>query len=156
MSRQPGRDRIETILVGVDGSPEAGRAMALAGSLAGQLGARVVAVHAVGLLDVWPEHPENHAARNSHEHVKAMLEGPWIEPLVRVGVRPRLILRDGPPSIVLLAVAEEVDADLIVVGSRGSGQASPSALGSTSAKITQRSSRPVVVVPDDRSDTESQ
>lgn len=138
---------ISTILVGVDGSAEAAQAAAFAAALANQLGAAVVAVHAVGLLDVWPEHPETHLERNSHAHVTALLEGPWIEPFTRVGVRPRLMLRDGPPSNVLLDIAEEVDADLIVIGIRGAGKAEYFALGSTTAKITQHSTRPVVVVP---------
>lgn len=138
---------ISTILVGVDGSPEARQAAAFTAMLARQLGAEVVAVHAVSLLDVWPEHPEDHLERNSHTHVTALLEGPWIEPLTLAGVQPRLMLRDGPPSIVLLAIADEIDADLIVIGIRGAGQADLFALGSTTTRITERSTRPVVVVP---------
>lgn len=44
--------RIDTILVGVDGSPESDRAAAFATILAKQIDAEIVAAHAVGLLDV--------------------------------------------------------------------------------------------------------
>jgi nucleotide-binding universal stress UspA family protein/GNAT superfamily N-acetyltransferase len=149
----PAIERIGTILVGVDGSRESIRAAEFAATLADQLGADVVAAHAVGLLDVWPEHPEVHAEHNSHQRVTALMEGQWTEPLRQGGGRsPRLVLRDGAPATVLLAIADEVGADLIVVGSRGAGQADLYALGDTSAKLTHLSTRPVIVVPAVRHD----
>ena len=54
-------------------------------------------------------------------------------------------LLDGPPTRVLLELADRIDADLIVVGSRGAGQAEVFALGDTSTKLTHRSTRPVLV-----------
>lgn len=142
--------RITTILVGVDGSPESDRAATFATTLAMQLGAEIVAAHAVGLLDVWPEHPEEGTAHNSHEHVVALMEGPWTETIRRLGVRPRIALLDGPPGRVLLELADEIDADLIVVGSRGAGQAELFALGDTSTKLAHRSARPILIVPPPR------
>ena len=139
--------RVERILLGVDGSVESSRAAAFAAVLANQLDAEVVAVHAVGLLDVWPDDATGPHGRNSHVHVSELLEGSWTELVRAAGVRLRTLLRDGPPSIVLLDTADEVNADLIVIGSRGIGQADLYALGSTTARITETSSRPVVVVP---------
>jgi nucleotide-binding universal stress UspA family protein len=142
--------RITTILVGVDGSPESDRAAAFATKLAIQLDAEIVAAHAVGLLDVWPEHPEVGNAHNSHEHVIALMEGPWTETFRRLGIRPRITFLDGPPGRVLLELADQIDADLIVVGSRGSGQAELFALGDTSTKLAHRSARPILIVPPPR------
>ena len=51
----PLEGRLTTILVGIDGSTDSDRAAAFAAKLAVQLGADVVAAHAVGLLDVMPE-----------------------------------------------------------------------------------------------------
>ena len=138
---------VRTILVGVDGSHESDRAATLAGQLAATLGAVLVAVHATGLLDVWPEHPETHGARNSHSHVDLMMRGTWTDPARQSGVEPQLILRDGPPSLVLTAVADEMDADLIIIGTRGAGSSDPFGLGSTAAKLAQRSTRPILIVP---------
>ena len=41
----------QPVVVGIDGSPSSGRALAVALELATSLGSEVVAVHAVGLLD---------------------------------------------------------------------------------------------------------
>jgi nucleotide-binding universal stress UspA family protein len=140
-------NQIATILVGVDGSPESDRAGAFAARLAIQLHAEIVAAHAVGLLDVWPEHPEAHDKPDPRAHVTTLMEGPWTDTIRQLGVRPRIILLNGPPARVLLELADQIDADLIVVGSRGVGQAELFALGDTSARLAHQSARPVLIVP---------
>ncbi|MFN8025561.1 MAG: universal stress protein [Acidimicrobiia bacterium] len=109
---------VSRIVVGTDGSPNAQRALALAASLAFACGAEVVAVHCLGLLfhptasDVEPSQPHR-------DEIRARLDGEWIAPLRDAGVAHRTELVDGSPVAVLLAVADDVDADLVVVGSRG-------------------------------------
>jgi nucleotide-binding universal stress UspA family protein len=142
--------QIATILVGVDGSEEANRAASFAARLAIQLDAEIVAAHAVGLLDIWPEHPEAHDKPDPHEHVTTLMEGPWTDTIRQLGVLPRIILLNGPPARVLLELADQIDADLIVVGSRGVGQAELFALGDTSARLAHQSARPVLIVPPPR------
>lgn len=137
-----------TIMVGVDGSPGSSNAAGFAARLASKLGARVVAVHAVGLLDVWPEHPEAHEERNDHRHVTELADGTWTQPIRDAGIEPVIVLRDGPPSHVLLDVADEYEANLLVVGTRGAGQAELLTLGGTATRLTTHSSRPTVVVPE--------
>ena len=141
-----------TILLGVDGSAASLHAAGFATDLASGLGARIVAVHAVGLLDVWPAQPDGLHERNSHVLVGELIAGPWTEPIRSAGVEVELVLRDGPPALVLLRVADEFDVDIIVVGTRGSGDAALFALGNTAAHLTERSTRPVLVVPDTRSE----
>jgi nucleotide-binding universal stress UspA family protein len=58
--------------------------------------------------------------------------------------------RVGEPVPELLAAAEDAEADLIVVGRRGSGGFGALALGSTAHQLTEHSTRPVAVVPSDR------
>jgi nucleotide-binding universal stress UspA family protein len=48
----------------------------------------------------------------------------------------------------MLETAEERGVDLIVLGSRGLGGYPELLLGSTSTQVAQRSSIPVVIVPD--------
>lgn len=76
------------------------------------------------------------------------LEESWCAPLRDAGVRYRAELRDGNPVMVLLDTAEEFDADVVVVGSRGLGGFPGLLLGSTSTQVAQHAHRPVVIVPD--------
>jgi nucleotide-binding universal stress UspA family protein len=48
---------------------------------------------------------------------------------------------------VIIAAAEEVRADLIVLGSRGMGGFPEQLLGSTSHQVAERSHLPVLIVP---------
>lgn len=139
---------ISTVVVGVDGTDGSDRALRWASELASAVGATVVAVHALGLLDSsgGPTVPvEGHG-----REIGARFEGEWCAPAVQAGVALRRELRFGAPVEVLLQVAAQEDADLIVVGSRGSNRpASFSVLGSTSHEVANRSTRPVLVVPPD-------
>ena len=127
-------DRIEVIAVGVDGSHNSRVAFDWAARLAAALGAELIAVHAVGLL----EH------RDDPQHREA---GAWLIDLQAPGARLERVVRDGDPVLALEAVATERDADLVVVGTRGIGGAPSLLLGSTSSQLLQRSHVPVVVVP---------
>jgi nucleotide-binding universal stress UspA family protein len=56
-------------------------------------------------------------------------------------------IRDGSPPAALLALARDVDAALIVVGSRGLGAVRAALLGSFSTGVLADAPCPVVVVP---------
>ncbi len=58
-----------------------------------------------------------------------------------------LVVDGDPCSVLLRMIGEPNSVDLIVVGSRGSGQHSASLLGSTSLELAEHSSVPVVIVP---------
>lgn len=134
------------ILVGVDGSPYARRALDWALALAAGVDAEVIAVHALGLLaDLGGETPV--PSQTHRREVQRMLDEQWGAPLGRDGRRGRCLLVDGNPVTALLAVAEEHGADLIVVGSRGHGGFPGLQLGSTSHQLVQHADVPVVVVP---------
>ena len=142
---QPGPS-IRRIVVGTDGSDNARRALAWAASLAAACGAEVVAVHCLGLL-FHPTATDLEPAQPHRDEIRALLEGAWTAPLREAGVEHRGELRDGSPVTVLLAVADDVDADLVVVGSRGVGGFAGLLLGSTSTQLAQHSPRPVLIVP---------
>lgn len=137
---------IRRIVVGTDGSDNARRALGWAASLASACGAEVVAVHCLGLL-FHPTATDLEPAQPHRDEIRALLDGEWSAPLRDAGVEHRTELRDGSPVSVLLAVADEVDADLVVVGSRGVGGFPGLLLGSTSTQLAQHSSRPVLIVP---------
>jgi nucleotide-binding universal stress UspA family protein len=55
-------------------------------------------------------------------------------------------LREGPAVDEILDLAEEVGADLIVIGSRGLGAISRALLGSVSESVVKHAHCPVLVV----------
>jgi nucleotide-binding universal stress UspA family protein len=57
------------------------------------------------------------------------------------------VIVEKAPAQALVELAEERDARLIVVGTRGEGPLRGALLGSTSHKLLHLSDRPVVVVP---------
>jgi len=137
---------VHTILVGGDASEGTLAALRWAAKLAADLGARVVVVHAfepLGHLGELAPGADLLAARTRSE---VELRGPVCEELRARGVEHKALLREGIPARVLVEVAEEVDADLIVVGARRRGPWRKLLLGSTSSALAQLTSRPVVIV----------
>jgi len=64
-----------------------------------------------------------------------------------MGADPLVEERNGSIARTLLAVADRVNADAVVVGTRGRGAAKSALLGSVSHDVVQHADRPVVVVP---------
>jgi nucleotide-binding universal stress UspA family protein len=127
----------ERIVVGVDGSHTGARALAWAASLAVDLDAEVLAVHALG---GWAPPKVTDRARDH-------LEGEWTEPLRATGARHQTRLDGRDPRAALLAVADQDDAGLIVVGARGLGPMQTVQLGSVAGYVATHATRPLAVVP---------
>lgn len=136
---------VRPVLVGVDGSEHAHRALELARTLAGALGGELVVVHAVGLLD--RPGPTPVAAASHRDEITRAFEQEWCAPLAGSDLPCRLLLRDGEPLSVLLALVEELNPRMVVVGHRGAGGQTRRLLGSTSSQLVDRAVVPVVVVP---------
>lgn len=63
------------------------------------------------------------------------------------GVECETVEELGDPVTRLLAVCEESEADLLVIGRRGSGLAERVLLGSTADRLTHLAECPVLVIP---------
>lgn len=131
-----------TILVGLDGSEMSHRAVTLAAVYAEALGAKVVAVHAVGLMSVIDG--EHIPSRDCRDRLDTAVNE-WVEPLREAGVEHRTVCEDGPPGLVLLRMTERTGAGLVVLGTRGIGSAEGVVLGSTSHYLVQHSPVPVLI-----------
>lgn len=129
------------ILVAVDESECATQALRWAQELARLTGGTLHAVHAVGLLE------SSHDTHRPREHQDEAQDLPWPAGLRHLGDEARCTARYGPAADVILAVAEDVGANLIVVGTRGTGGHSERTLGSTAAQIVNRTRLPVTVIP---------
>ncbi len=131
---------LRTIAVGFDGSPDADTAARWAFELAVQVDAEVILVHAVGLIE--------HTKRQSvvavlEDSVRTLIDEGGIEP-----PRVRLHVADGDAcSVLLRATDAPINADLLVVGSRGQGAHAGMLLGSTSLELAEHSTIPLVIVP---------
>jgi nucleotide-binding universal stress UspA family protein len=131
---------VSTIVVGVDGSDDSRRAVEWACELAEQVSARVVAVHAVGLL-------EHELGDPGADHLRPQL-AVWTAALDRLApdrVERRLVA--GDPVGAVAQVVADCGADLVVVGTRGVGTRHGERLGSTSLHLAEGCACPLVIVP---------
>jgi nucleotide-binding universal stress UspA family protein len=143
---------IKTIIVGTDGSDTAAQAVVQAGELAEKLDATLVIVSAFDpvsdarLNEERAEAPEDVAwAINKREDVDAML-GQISAPLEERDIQVRVTARQGNPADAILDVAEEENADLIVVGNKGMAGARRFLLGSVPNKISHHAPCSVLIV----------
>lgn len=137
------------IVVGVDGSEAAHEALRWAVGLGEMLGAEVIAVHAVGLLE--DIHDPGDATASWRPGVAALVERTWCAGLARARCPHRVLVRDGPPVDVLLGTANDERASLLLVGGRGVGATNSAlALASTSLRVLHAARVPVLVVPEAR------
>lgn len=135
----------DTIVIGHDGSEHAERALAVAHSLA-HTGSRLVVVHVVELVGgkggMFPL-----AADEEDIHAKISEE---VAKLRSDGLNAELItqeVRITGPAHAIAEVAASVEADLIVVGSRGHSLPAELILGSVPARLLHIAHRPVLVIP---------
>lgn len=136
------RMRAPRIVVGIDGSPEATRALVWAASEARMRSATLEIVH----VDVFRHEVMELFGPDVLGSEKAILQDAAdrareLEPSVVVETR----LCEPPAGDALIAAGE--DAALLVVGSSGAGGLKHLALGSVSADCARRARCPVVIVP---------
>lgn len=133
-----------SILIGVDGSGNANIAAAWGAEIGRRTNAAVTAIAA------WREIPSPYVDRID-DHVEAMniqqIEAAT-ESLVDAGLTDiEVTAAPGPVAEVLLNAAEQQNASMLVVGTRGLGLLSGLLLGSISRYLLFNSRRPLVVVP---------
>ena len=125
----------ETVLFPIDQSREALETAGKALELARTHGSRVLL-----LSVVQPERPEMH----DHDAVATLLSRTR-ERFEQSDVACELIEREGIPAFVICDVADELNVDVIVMGTRGVNLEAES--GSTAARVIQLAPCPVLVVP---------
>jgi nucleotide-binding universal stress UspA family protein len=139
------------ILLATDGSEEAGRAARMATVLSEKVGSELHLVY--GSLAESPYYPgpempdvRKDYLEHLHERARAWLEQ-QAERLEAEGVNVGAAhLRLGAPDREIVSLAEELEAGLIVVGSRGLGGLKRALLGSVSDSVVRHAHGPVLVV----------
>jgi nucleotide-binding universal stress UspA family protein len=140
-----------TVVVGVDGSEESHKAVELAASVARQWNAGLKIVTVIRTPEGWwgiggaPPSPEalSDAIVRGREEILNSIEARHDFS----GIDFETVQEVGDPFSRLVAVCEETDADLLVIGRRGSGLAERVILGSTADRLTHHAPCPVLVVP---------
>jgi nucleotide-binding universal stress UspA family protein len=147
-----------TFVLGYDGSDCSKAALQRTAELASQMAdARVVVVYAfefsigyvpTGMADSpllmsaeFDEHSDLVRGYADEQAKQAVAE------LAKAGVKAEPHVEEGRPVEVLLQVAKDAAATLLVVGSHGEGGLSAAFIGSTALKLLHHSELPVLVVP---------
>lgn len=125
---------VRSIVVGLSDSPGSQRALAWSARLARATGARVVAVHVLTFDRELARDFSLDTMRNWRAELRASITS-WAAPLERSGVEHECRIVEADSNAQgLLDAADEVDADLVVVGPRA-------------YRLGHHAHRPVVVVP---------
>ncbi len=134
----------QTMVVGTDGSPSSLRAVDRAGQLAAKLGAKLVVATA---YTPTPDHSAGESYRTSGDaRIYATLQEAK-ERAAAAGAREiegRAIV--GAPADALVKLADEIDADLLIVGDAGLNTIAGRLLGSVPAHVARRAKTDVVTV----------
>jgi nucleotide-binding universal stress UspA family protein len=141
-----------SIVVGTDGSDTATQAVRQAVDLAGAVGAKLELVSAYApvsqqrLSEERRQAPEDlQWAINPREDVETTLEE--AAKIAReTGVPVELYARQGDPADAILDVAEEQEADLIIVGNKGMTGAKRFLLGSVPNKVSHHAPCSVLII----------
>ena len=143
------------ILIAYDGSEDAREAIAGAAKLFPSQHATIVTVWqrfvetmagtGAGIAVVL-DYDQLDLAAEQAAHEKAT-EGAQVAEEAGLQATPRAAVAVGRLAETILYVAAELDADAVVMGSRGLGGVKSLVLGSVSHAVLQHADRPVVVVP---------
>ena len=135
----------DTVVWASDGSPNADRALEVAKTLALDRRASIVVVH---IVQHYATH-EGLAVYPDEDRVKGKLEQ-IVEQLSNDGFEASLRIVDhvGPqPAHEIAGIAREVQADVIVMGSRGHGAIAGLLLGSVVLRLLHIAPCPLLAVP---------
>ena len=136
---------MQKILVGYDDTDPSKRALDRAAELATAFDAKVVVTSVAPLLhgaarSVGPVDPSDSPAMHEEQlkHAAAALS--------EKGITPELIPATGDPAAAIARLADEVEADLVVVGTREPGVVERVMHASVSRQVARRVHRDILIV----------
>jgi len=132
----------KTVLFPIDSSRESGQAVETVAKLVKTNDSRLVLLSVVET----PEEGEAPDAMSSPEAIAKLLQGAK-ELFSNQGIEAEAIERAGKPAFTICDVADEIAADLIVMGCRGIGLTEEGAANSITNRVINLSPCPVLIVP---------
>ncbi len=148
------------ILIPLDGSEPSEHALEHAISIANKFGSKLKLLAVVNqvVLPVFPDEGFGTAPVTAakdmaryQEKMKEIYEGVLNDAQRKIkqahpNIESEIVLREGRPSATIVEIAEEDDVDLIVIGSRGIGGITGWILGSTSRRVVDSCTKPILIV----------
>jgi nucleotide-binding universal stress UspA family protein len=135
------------ILVATDGSEAADHAVKWCADFARTTGAEIVLMHTVSKVGEWLMSVAQIDFVKVEAERKDLLERVWAEPLRKAEVPYRTKLVSGDPVKTILATADDNEVDMIVIGKSGHSGVGSSLLGGSASKISQHTTRPLLLIP---------
>lgn len=135
----------KTVLFPVDQSREAREAADVVVNIVQKYGSRLVLVSVIETPDPTAEAPSPEPMI-SPEAVAELLKNAQALFSQR-GIEAETITREGMPAFTICDVADEIEADLIVMGCRGLGLTEEGAAESVTNRVINLSPCPVLIVP---------
>lgn len=141
---------LRTIVVCMDDSPAAQRALAWATSRGSESRAQLIAVHVLTFSHEFATDLSPATMTNWRHDLEQALAGPWTDAARATGASVQTIVaEDQSPAAGIVSTAERVQADVVVLGAHGRGNLADRLLGSTTYTVAHRSRVPVVIIPPD-------
>ena len=139
---------MDTIVVGIDGSRGSLVAARWAAAQAHGREAHVIAVYAIPRTELWSMSAVQINIDKVIAEFRELLDGQWTAALRRADVDYTTQVVRGDPATELLRTAKRANASMLVLGSKSHGALADMIVGGTVHKVINRSTLPVVVVPD--------
>ncbi len=128
---------LKHVLIATDFGPASTHALRMAADLASSLDARLSVVHVVAPAPYpYPVPPSDEAVAKARGELEDLAES--------LGGKASTILREGRPAEEIAAVAAEIEADLVVIGSRGRRGIRRALLGSVAEAVVRLAPAPVL------------
>jgi nucleotide-binding universal stress UspA family protein len=141
-----GTDGPSRILVGIDGTDTSLRAAAYAAGMARRQGSHLIALYVAPTTPMAAQMAATAAAMiQTQDELGKQLRAQVMEGARHVGVDAEFVLRRGNPYRELIAVANELRVDAVVVGA--SMQSGRRFVGSLAGRLVRDATWPVTVVP---------
>lgn len=136
------------ILLAYDGSDQSERAMKHAKKISETFGAKLEVVHVYpypvfSMGEAFVPVPQLYE-KNMNEYTEHIVKE--IESQISDINNAKVTMLQGPPAKTIVEYADDIDCDLIVIGSRGLGGFKELVLGSVSHNVVQHAEVPVLVV----------
>ncbi|PSF39543.1 universal stress protein [Aphanothece hegewaldii CCALA 016] len=130
----------KTVLFPIDQSREAREAADFVANVVKTYNSRLV------ILSVVEQTSPETDVMSSVEAVAKLLQGAKAL-FSQQGIQAEMVEREGMPSFTICDVADEIGADLIIMGCRGLGLTSEGATESVTTRVINLSPCPVLIVP---------